>query len=213
MGVWITSEPSLLNTFYHNNFIDNQYQVQCFASTTRWDNGAEGNYWSDYMGEDTNGDGIGDTLLPYLGLDYCPLVEPWSEIRVFNAGTWDGITYYVTTFSNSTVASFNFSVPLKRISFNVTSGGFGFCNVTVPLELLGGYFTVVIDHEQAPILVITENDTHSSLYFTFGYGTHFVEVYGTTVIPEFSWGIPMLMPIVILAVLFVFARRRGRVFK
>lgn len=29
----------------------------------QWDNGAIGNYWSDYSGKDTNDDGIGDT--PY----------------------------------------------------------------------------------------------------------------------------------------------------
>ena len=218
MGVWITSESSLFNTFFHNNFIENNDHASSFAPTTKWDNGAEGNYWSDYVGADDNGDGIGDTGYPdpMFPRDKYPLMEPWSPYKVFNAGTWDGVTYYVTMFNNSTLASFNFSVPLRRISFNVTSGGFGFCNVTIPQTpkvLLGGYFTVLIDQEQAPILIITENDTHSSLYFAFGYGTHFVEVYGTTVIPEFSWGIPVLMLMVILAVLFMFSRRRGKDFR
>jgi parallel beta-helix repeat protein len=53
------------NTFYHNNFLGNTVaQVVAENSTNTWDNGCEGNYWSDYNGTDSDGDGIGDT--PYF---------------------------------------------------------------------------------------------------------------------------------------------------
>jgi parallel beta-helix repeat protein len=56
------------NTFYRNNFLNNTKQVntptifgdQQIGSNT-WDNGAEGNHWSDYDGTDADGDGIGDS--------------------------------------------------------------------------------------------------------------------------------------------------------
>ena len=66
------------NLIYHNNFIDNVIQASAEGSDNQWDNGAEGNYWSDYTGVDTEGDGIGDT--PYYigtgGIDHYPLMQP-----------------------------------------------------------------------------------------------------------------------------------------
>lgn len=65
------------NTIYHNNFINNRVQLGSYGSSSTWDNGEEGNYWSDYSGEDLDGNSIGDTLTPHLGVDHYPLMRPW----------------------------------------------------------------------------------------------------------------------------------------
>ena len=65
------------NIIYHNNFINNLEQFGAREQNI-FDNGKEGNYWSDYNGSDTNGDGIGDT--PYIinenNTDKFPLMQP-----------------------------------------------------------------------------------------------------------------------------------------
>ena len=67
-----------LNRVYHNNFIHSQ-QIGGVEGNV-WDNGVEGNYWDDYNGTDLNGDGVGDTFLPWRGVDYYPLMSPWHPI-------------------------------------------------------------------------------------------------------------------------------------
>jgi parallel beta-helix repeat protein len=57
-------EESSSNVIYHNDLFDNPRQVYVFGYPNKWDNGGEGNYWGDYHGTDSNGDGIGDT--PYV---------------------------------------------------------------------------------------------------------------------------------------------------
>jgi parallel beta-helix repeat protein len=53
------------NRFFHNNFLNNKWQIDNWLDwTNTWDNGSEGNYWSDYSGSDSKHDGIGDT--PYV---------------------------------------------------------------------------------------------------------------------------------------------------
>ncbi|MEJ2281602.1 MAG: NosD domain-containing protein [Candidatus Bathyarchaeota archaeon] len=64
------------STFYHNNFLN--VSVEIIENTALfWDNGSQGNYWSNYNGIDSNGDGIGDT--PYIineeNQDNYPLME------------------------------------------------------------------------------------------------------------------------------------------
>ncbi len=93
-GVWMSSASN--NTFSGNNFINNTDQIKMedltdflvamgieqistkFASVNFWDDGKEGNYWSNYNGTDNNGDRVGDT--PYNinenQQDNYPLMNP-----------------------------------------------------------------------------------------------------------------------------------------
>ena len=172
---------SVNNIIYHNNFVNNTQQAG-LEPLNVWDNGAEGNYWSDYKGVDLNGDGIGDTLLPHLGIDNFPLVELWSETRTFNAYVWKGVTYQVTTQNNNTVASFSFSLSTKQISFNITGpiGNVGYCNITIPKTLLqGNPYQVSIDEKATSNVSITETAHATSLYFVYNLTTHRVKVTGT----------------------------------
>jgi len=67
------------NRIHHNNFINN---TQSVAGTYQsydvmWDDGSEGNYWSDYNGVDADGDGIGDSVyvIDVNNRDNYPLVN------------------------------------------------------------------------------------------------------------------------------------------
>jgi parallel beta-helix repeat protein len=89
--VGISMSASSGNLFYHNNFINNQYQTFFFsdAYSNAWDNGYPkgGNYWSNHHGRDiykgshqniTGSDGIADN--PYVidanNIDRFPYMDP-----------------------------------------------------------------------------------------------------------------------------------------
>lgn len=78
-GHGIVLQYSKYDRVYHNNFINNVRQVSLSLSNNIWDDGCEGNYWSNYNGTDSDGDGIGDT--PYVidenNQDNYPLMSPY----------------------------------------------------------------------------------------------------------------------------------------
>jgi parallel beta-helix repeat protein len=79
------------NRMLHNRMTNNTWQVHDLAwedpeistSTNAWDAGypSGGNYWSDYTGQDSNGDGIGDS--PYTidadNTDWYPLMGTYRN--------------------------------------------------------------------------------------------------------------------------------------
>ena len=60
IGIHLTA-GSEDNKLYGNTFLDNRTQVKYVANRTQqWSHQGRGNYWSDYLGWDRDGDGIGD---------------------------------------------------------------------------------------------------------------------------------------------------------
>ncbi|NLU04941.1 MAG: hypothetical protein GXW97_08460, partial [Methanothermobacter sp.] len=73
------------NTIVGNYFINNTNQTAGDLSGNYWNGTEVGNYWSDYAGDDLDGDGIGDT--PY-NLDQKPLIV---DLMIENISTSGGI--------------------------------------------------------------------------------------------------------------------------
>lgn len=106
-GIYLNSSSNNLiyNNYFDNtnNAFDNGSNIWNISKTERTNiiGGPYlgGNYWSDYAGEDLDGDGLGDTLLPYNssgniqdGGDYLPLVKPVaSSVFDTGAGTYPSI--------------------------------------------------------------------------------------------------------------------------
>jgi len=199
------------NRIFGNNFVDNDRQVMGWDSSNVLDNGAMGNYWSNYNGTDLNHDGIGDS--PYsvfinshftvdgiTNYDDYPLIAP---IFSFDAGTWEWTQYFVDCVSNSTVSGFSFDHESALIRFDVEgeNATTGFCRVTVPKDLLDDEDNWTVLVEGNPVTPTVNEDTNNTyLYFTYNHSTKTVEIIGTTAIPEFpSW---IILPLLLTATLF-----------
>lgn len=97
-------QNSTRNIIHHNSLRNNDFQIFAVRppddiTLNTWDDGSQGNYWSDYAGVDDGsggrsaGDGVGDTLIPHPcpngglpcqssvtpvtpGVDNFPLIDP-----------------------------------------------------------------------------------------------------------------------------------------
>jgi parallel beta-helix repeat protein len=197
------------NSIFHNNFVSNHpFQVSGSAGSNMWDNGLEGNYWSDYNGTDSNKDGIGDT--PYAvdqyNVDHYPLMGSFY-------GPWVRGSGQVDVVSNSTVSNFWFIIDvvwggtfLDRVSFDVSgdTGTNGFCRVHLSYDLFNSTYTVLVNGTEVSYALLScSNSTDSYLHFTYTHSTKKVEI-----LPEFPslFVLPLFM-IATLLVLIVYKRR------
>ncbi|MEM3697104.1 MAG: CARDB domain-containing protein [Candidatus Bathyarchaeia archaeon] len=136
---------------------------------------------------DSNGDGIFEhAFTSDSELTQTEFMTETGTSAIFFEIVWGEEIFVVSIGSNSTVSQFYFDHAMKEIGFNVTGevGSIGLCNVTIPKALLYGEpWTVLIDGAPVPA-TITENATHSFLYFTYTHSTHLIQIIGTWVIAQ-----------------------------
>jgi parallel beta-helix repeat protein len=235
-NVGINVTYSLDNVVHHNSFVDNTLQaiIDLGSSDQVWDEGypSGGNYWSNYVGVDYyNGssqdilgsDGIGDKSLVVNGTTkWAPDEDRYQLVTsiIYETGQthrlnvlWNGDTYYVDIESNSTLVEAEFRQSDRTISLDVAglAGTTGFCNITIPRILLeGNPYTILIDGvAPVPEPIVTFNDTHAFICFTYSHSTRGITITGTTTVPEFP---TLILPpiLVALALLLVFTRDKTR---
>jgi len=195
------------NSIYHNNFLNNFLnQTTTDSSMNFWDNGFEGNYWSDYDGTDTDHDGIGNTthVIDADNTDHYPLMGMFSY---FDAT----LEHHVETICNSTISDFQFNN--TAITFNVSGedGTAGFCRICIPTALINGTYRVFVNGTEvqpAPFPLPCSNSTHSYLYFNYNHSTQ--EVIIITEFPSFLI-LPIFMIATLLAVI-IYRRRHSTQF-
>lgn len=165
---------NITNLFYHNNF-DNKLQVwtDTLNSTNSWSLNGEGNYWSNYEGNDSDSDGIGDTPYNHTDTqagDTYPLMGPFYDLSV----GLNGQTYNVNLVSNSSVSGLKFEfgeeTGNKIVVFNVAGeeGTAAFSRIMIPLGLMDSPFLVLGGQgEITPTILKASNETNVYLYFTW----------------------------------------------
>ena len=91
--------------------------------------------------------------------------------------------------SNSTVSGLTFNQPSKELTFNVngTLGTSGFCNITIPANLMSEPFSLFRDN----VLLVnnvdytqTSNGTHYTISINYNHSSHTIRIIGSTPIPE-----------------------------
>ena len=189
------------NMIFHNCLINSSIPEIFQSERDMWDNGNEGNYWSDYNGTDTNSDGIGDT--PYYidsnNTDHYPLMG-----MLYTCNTSNGTS--ITIASNSTVEDFRFfqsnSTIVMHVSNVTSTQEYGFCRLTIPHAILDLPYNIMINGKTVPYKIVLENDTSNTVYFSYEHST--LEI---VIVPEYlSSIIQMLAMIVVLFVVRGLAR-------
>ncbi|MGB1379001.1 MAG: hypothetical protein ACPG6E_07090, partial [Nitrosopumilus sp.] len=119
-----------------------------------------------------------------------------NESKIIEKVVWEENEFDVEIISDSNIQSFNFNQPEKSISFQINDEN-KFVTITMSEELLGGPYVTLLNDEQIKYSKFIRDGNIVSLNLkpeTPGQ----ITIIGTTVIPEFSMFIPLIMGFMII---------------
>lgn len=157
------------NKFYDNDFEDDRGMFLWNATDNMWDNGFEGNYWSNYNGTDVNQDGIGDSAYTLLdgSIDHYPLMGMFYTFKT-------DLGYNVDLISNSTIEKFEYSEPNDTINLQVTNMFENqtncFSRMTIPVALMNEPYHIFINGTEKTFKLLSfSNASYSYLYAMYDF--------------------------------------------
>ena len=119
-----------------------------------------------------------------------------NESKIIEKAIWEENEFDIEIITDSEIKDFNFDQPEKSISFQVNDEN-KFVTITMSEELLGGPYVTLLDDEKIKYTQFVRDEGIVSLNLK-PETTGQVTIIGTTVIPEFSMFIPLIMGFIII---------------
>jgi hypothetical protein len=119
-----------------------------------------------------------------------------NESKIIKEAIWEENKFDVEIITDSEIKDFNFNQPEKSLSFQVNDEN-KFVTITMSEELLGGPYVTLLDDEKIKYTKFVRDGGIVSLNLK-PETTGQVTIIGTTVIPEFSMFIPLIMGFIII---------------
>ena len=197
---------SSFNEVFHNNLVGNNEQVNLINSYMNvWDNGFEGNFWSNYTGSDADRDGLGDIdqIIDDNNHDRHPLLGAFHNFSVY----YEGNFYDVAVISNSTILNFAFEAVNHtiRLTVNGTDEAYGFCRICIPHALIEPEIRVIIDDGLTEVLcpnyTLRDDGFCRWIYFAYQHSAHEI-----LIIPEF-WSMIFLSTLMVMTLWYLYFRK------
>jgi hypothetical protein len=127
-------------------------------------------------------------------------VEYYSEMpKIIQEVQWKEDKFNVEIITDSEIDEFNFDQESKSISFQVNEKN-KFVTINMEEKLLGGPYVILLNDEQIKYSKYSIKENHISLSMK-PESSGQITIIGTTVIPEFSMFIPLIMGFVIILTL------------
>ena len=124
-------------------------------------------------------------------------VEYYSEIpKLTKEVNWEEDKFNVEIITESQIDEFNFDQIAKSISFKVNEKN-KFVTVNMEHKLLGGPYVVLLNDEKIQYTKYSNNENNTSLTIKPDSSGQ-ITIIGTTVIPEFSMVLPLIMGFLII---------------